>query len=136
MNTMSFEDDYLDVLQNIEFAIASTYRENTALLDYDVRKALNALWAEYRAERAGKSPSPTPMNEGAQLVYDRIRVMCEWRLGRTDMSGANGKTGPRPAPITLDEITACLKRILKSVDLWNKNGGRQGYLSFIVQHIQ
>jgi hypothetical protein len=29
----------------------------------------------------------------------------------------------------------CLKRIRKSVDLWNKQGGRQGYLYFIDNNI-
>lgn len=133
---MSFEDDYLDVLENIEFAIVSAYREDSDLLDYDVTKALNALWTEYRAEQGGRPSKPTPMSERARLVYARVKSVCEWRLGRNTLTMANEKSIPNPPLITLDEIMACLKRILKSVDLWNKQGGRQGYLFFIVQHIQ
>jgi len=78
---------------------------------------------------------PAQLNERAQYVYSRVKSMCEWRLGRTEFSKEDGRPGPAPIPITLDEIAACLKRIIKSVELWNKQGGRQGYLFFIEQHI-
>jgi len=133
---MSFEDDYMDVLQNIEFSIVSVYREMPSLLDYDVSKALNTLWAEYRAERSEKTAAPAQLNERAELVYNRVKSMCEWRLGRIELTTEDGEPGPGPAPMTPDEIMACLKRILKSVELWNKRSGRQGYLFFIEQHIQ
>jgi hypothetical protein len=38
-------------------------------------------------------------------------------------------------PLQADEIVACLKRIIKSLQHWNKYGGRQGYLQFIEQYI-
>lgn len=39
----SFEDKYLDVLQNIEMAIVGVYRQHKDLLDYDVDRVLNLL---------------------------------------------------------------------------------------------
>lgn len=124
------EEEYLDVLQNIEYAIISVYREYPDLLDCDVDKALNALWMEYRAEGQGKSKTPPPFSANQQKVYDRVKTMCEWRLGRTAFETEDGKA-IKPEPLTLEAIQACLKRIRKSVDLWTKQGGRQGYLYFI-----
>ncbi|GER79670.1 MAG: hypothetical protein M5U11_14870 [Anaerolineales bacterium] len=79
------EEEYLDVLQNIEWAILSVYRENPQLFDYDVDKALNALWMGYRSEQIGKAKPPPAFNELQDLLYERVRAICEWRLGRNPM---------------------------------------------------
>ena len=131
----SFEDQYLDVLQNIEMAIVSVYREHSDLMDYDVDKVLNLLWTEYRNEKTGrKTPMPL-LNPNARLVYDRVREMCEWRLGRTEMIGRDETVAAKPEAISVEEIMDCLKRIRKSVAMWTKEGGRQGYLYFIDNNI-
>jgi hypothetical protein len=127
------EEKYLDVLQNIEAAIVSVYREKPDLLDYDVDKVLNLLWTEYRNEQQDKTTPAPQLGANAQLVYARVKSMCEWRLGRQKLEAE--KDG-QPVemdlkPLARDEIMACLKRIRKSVELWTKNGGRQGYLYFI-----
>ena len=127
------EDQYLDVLQNIEYAILSVYRENPDLLDYDVDKVLNLLWTEYRHEKQDKTTPAPQLGANAQRVYARVKSMCEWRLGRQKLAR---EKDDQPVemdlkPLTLDEIMACLKRIRKSVELWTKQGGRQGYLYFI-----
>jgi hypothetical protein len=115
----SFEDECLDVLQNIETAIVSVYREHHDLLDYDVDKVLNLLWTEYRNEKQGRTTAAPKLGENAQLVYDRVKERCEWRLGRTMMRAGKKSLQIKPEPISLDEIMNCLKRIRKSVDLWN-----------------
>jgi hypothetical protein len=129
----AFEETYLDVLQNIEFAIVSVYREKPDLLDYDVDKALNLLWTEYRNEKQDRTVPAPQFGVNAQRIYARVKSMCEWRLGRQKLEAE--KDG-QPVemnlkPLTLDEIMACLKRIRKSIELWTKQGGRQGYLYFI-----
>jgi len=131
----SFEDKYLDVLQNIEMAIVGVYRNNHQLLDYDVDRILELLWTEYRNEVSGKKMVMPALNENAQMVYDRVRQVCEWRLGRSNDIKTEGWFQARPEPISVDEIMDCLKRIRKSVKLWNKEGGRQGYLYFIDNNI-
>jgi hypothetical protein len=130
-----FEEMYLDVLQNIEAAVVTVYRDNVDLTDYDVDKALNVLWSEYRAEGQGKTPVPARLNENAQQVYDRVKTMCEWRLGRATLEKEDGTGGIAPPAKSLDEIMACLKRIRKSVEYWGKRGGRRGYLEFINENI-
>jgi hypothetical protein len=41
-----------------------------------------------------------------------------------------------PAEITVAEILACLRKVRRSVDKWNKRGGSQGYLQFVQQYIR
>lgn len=40
---MGFQETHLDVLQNIEFAVVSVYRDHSTLLDYSVMNALDAI---------------------------------------------------------------------------------------------
>ncbi|NOH02929.1 MAG: hypothetical protein HND47_13695 [Chloroflexi bacterium] len=131
----AFEDEYLDVLQNIEAAIVDAYRNDGELTDYDVDKVLNAVYLEYRAEAQGKTPSSVNLNERTQQVYKRVKTMCEWRLGRTALEIEDGSGRVAPLPKSLEEIMACLKRIRKSVEFWSKEGGRRGYLEFINENI-
>ena len=47
---MDVEKDYMDVLQNIEFAIVSVHRQLPGLVDFDVENALSALISHYQAQ--------------------------------------------------------------------------------------
>lgn len=133
---MSIEEEYQDVLQNIEFGIVSVYRQNAALLDYDVIDALEALTRYYAAEEANRQPPPLRLAERPQVVFDSVKQMCEWRLGRQELIQSKGKRPDlRAEPLTVSEISACLKRIHASVRRWNKQGGRQGYLKFVSEFL-
>ena len=134
---MDVEEDYLDILQNIEFAIMSVYRDNPLLVDFDVEAAINALISFYHAQPQSHEARRPNLNERATLVYERVQAMCDWRLGREGFVTADGsEDGPRPEPVTLDVIVACLKRIRKSIQRWNKEGGRQGYLTFVGRFVR
>ncbi len=132
----SFEDQYLDVLHNIESGIMMVYRKEPDLVDFDVENALNALIRLYTAEMQGRTANPAKLNPMAQAVYSAVQAMCEWRLGRGEVGPAeDGQKLPQPEPIGADEIVACLKRIRKSVQRWNKEGGRRGYLTFVGEFV-
>jgi hypothetical protein len=133
---MTVEEQYPDVLQNIEWAIVTVFRRNPTLVDFDVENAVSALMAKYKAEAQNHEPRLPRLNERAQEVYDQVEAMCELRLGRDAALSADMKArGPQPSPVSLDVIVACLKRIRKSIERWNKEGGRQGYLIFIQRFI-
>ena len=132
---MRVEDQYTDVLQNIEFGIVTTYRNYPEMSDSDVIRVLEALIEKYTAEKIGRSPRHFPLSETEQTLLVNVRKMCEWRLGRDTLPDSSEETEKDPEPITIDEIVICLKRILKSVNRWTKDGGRRGYLSFITQYI-
>lgn len=133
----NFEDEYLDVLQNIEFAIFQVYRQHPELTDYEVDTALNALIRAYQMEQRRRAFTKPTLSPLAEQVHEGVQFMCDWRLGRESLgSKEHGPSVPAPRPITLSEVIACLKRIRKSVDRWNKHGGTRGYLQFIDQFIK
>ena len=79
---MPIEDDYLDVLQNIEFAIVSVFREHPDIADFVVMRALDAAISWYNAERRGHQPKLPSLADADRLVYERVMEICELQLGR------------------------------------------------------
>ena len=136
--SISFEEQYEDVLQNIEFAIVSTYRERPdEISDWSVEAALDALIRAYGAEHTGRTLRPARLSEAEQMIYDRVRGMCEWRLGREQLLAEQAPAILQEIETkTLDEIVACLKRVRTSVKRWHKSGGRRGYLDFVGRYVQ
>jgi hypothetical protein len=128
---MDLFEKYQDVLQNIEFAIVSIYRENLEMTDYAVMRSLEAIINHYSAEKTGKRPRNYSLDETEKEIFRQVQSVCVWRLGRPSSFGMLGIT-----PISLDEIIQCLKRILKSVEKWNKHEGIQGYLRFVSQYVR
>jgi hypothetical protein len=135
--SIPFEEQHQDVLQNIEFAIISTYRERPEeISDWSVEAALDALIRAYGAEHTGRTLRPARLSEAEQAIYDRVKGMCEWRLGREQLVAEQGSAMLQEMAInTLDEIVACLKRVRTSVKRWHKSGGRRGYLDFVGRFI-
>ena len=137
--SIPFEEQYEDVLQNIEFAIVSTYREQPEeISDWSVETALDALIRAYGAEYTGRTPRPARLSEAEQAIYDRVQGMCEWRLGHEEVQTEEEDGAAilqEMAPKTLDEIVACLKRVRTSVKRWHKTGGRRGYLDFVSRYV-
>lgn len=132
---MEFEEPYLDVLENIEFAILDVARSDGSVLDMDVMDALETVRRGYAAESSGRTPPGNRLGAQARAVSDAVREMCEFRLGRT----AGGDARPLPPqvePVSVEAILECLKRIEKSVRRWNKTGERRGYIDFVSQYVR
>jgi len=127
-----FEDKYLDVLQNIEAGIVHVYRAHPEMTDWDALRAVEALIRAYQQKREFQ-PGLKPLQ---QEVYGLVKIMCDWRLGETQFLDDKGKSVDLPMkPLERSEIIACLKRIRRSIENWNKRGGRNGYLEFVKQFI-
>jgi hypothetical protein len=137
---MAVEDDYLDVLQNIEFGIVQFYHQTPDLIDAEVANAVEALTRIYEAEAQGKRVSSRPIRGMTKQVMVVIQAMCEIRLGRADESAADQLQLPGDLSgdqiVTPAEIAACLKRIRSSIKFWTERGGRQGYLDYIQQFMK
>ena len=77
-----------------------------------------------------------PRNPLSVEVYEAMRAICEVRLGRAPIpKGFKKIVGGKIEPVSIEVILKCLKRIRKSVDLWTKQGGSQGYLNYISQFL-
>jgi hypothetical protein len=125
---MALEDVHLDVLQNIEFAIVSVYRKQHDLRDVEVIRALDALIDVYRAESRGHTPKDISLTGPEDMVFQQTKEICEFRLGR--QAAATRIYVPFEGDKTAHDILACLRKIRKSAERWNKRGGQQGYLQF------
>lgn len=130
---MTFEEKYLDVLQNLEFMIVNTYRENNNLIDFDVLIVLDAIMNFYVSGIRGKEPRNFNLS-GKQLdLYQAVKEVAEFRItGKTKDDEVNEY---ETEPITVNELLDCLKRIKKSVQFWTKEAGRQGYLNYVSNFI-
>jgi hypothetical protein len=121
-----------DVLQNVEAAILETYADEPDLLDLDVIDALDAIIRRYFAEEQGRTPSASRLSARAARVSEAVERACEWRMGRLQLGEIVGDALIPPHPLkTVAEIVVCLKRLRKSVNIWNEEGGRQGYLDYV-----
>jgi hypothetical protein len=132
---MTVEEEFQDVLQNIEFSIIQVYRGNPDLIDAEVLTAIEALIRLYSAEAQGKTVSTRPVKGIAKQVMESVQTMCEWRLGRVASADEEGSSPESSPPKTVDDVVACLKRIQSSIKFWSQKGGRQGYLNFVQQFI-
>ena len=79
------EDEYQDVLQNIEFGIVSIYRIHSEMTDWDALNAVEGLIRTYQAEGRGRSAPSLSLDSLSQKVFNSVHPMCEWRLGREKM---------------------------------------------------
>lgn len=75
------------------------------------------------------------LKEDRQAIFGRVQTMCDWRLGHDVLTTEESEALPPMEPLQVEEIVACLKRIRKSVQRWTKQGGRQGYLTFVEQFV-
>lgn len=132
-----FEDKYLDVLHNIETALVHSYEEHAEMTDWDAHEAVNALMRTYKAELRGRATPSVRLNAIAQDAFTNVKKMCDWRLGRATILTEDGKLPDFEMTLkTLDEIIACLQRIQRSIEMWQKEGGRRGYYNFARQFLK
>ena len=123
-------EDRLDVLQNIEFAVVQLWHSHPEMTNYTAMRAYEAAIAHYGAIAREHTPKPMNLTGLDATLFEEIKRMCEWRLGRAT---APGKAECPPLPA--DELVACLRKLRKSVDHWTERGGRQGYFQYIEKFV-
>lgn len=133
MNMPKFTTEYEDVLRNIESSIIQVHR-HLPLVDYDVMEALEALITTFKHISQGREPQVPRLSDKAAQVYGIVLEVCIWRMGTEAVPPDLGERPDGSRVCSAAEIVACLKRILKSVNKWNKGFGRLGYLTFVGKH--
>src|SRR5260370_29929992 len=103
-------DKALEVLQNIELAVIHVCRANRTIADYAVMRAYDAAIAYYKAIAGQVEPKATNLMGPDQALFQAVKDICEWRLGRTTKPDR-----PEVLPLPVEELVACLKRLRKSV---------------------
>ena len=126
---MKWQEENLDVLQNLEFAIVEIWRAHPEMTDYVAQRAYEAARQFYRAEQRGNPPKPPALTGLDATVFEALKAMCEFHLARNP--GPKSETEIPVAPIPVEKLVACLQELAKSVERHTRSGGRQGYLTFI-----
>lgn len=122
-----------DVRQNLGHAVLSTWREQPEMVDPDALRAYEAALAHCRAEARGKPP-PTPnLRAPDAAAYRALLEVCEWQLGPRTPSGLT--PDEPPAPVSVTDLQACLQRLCKSVESWDRRGGRRGDQKLVSQSV-
>ena len=122
---------YEDVLQNMEFAIQQVDTEADDLVDVEVLDAIDALLNTYNAELNGRNPPFSRLSPLKKKIYESVKEVCEFRLGRTSLTTLEGKPiSEQPEPISVEALVECLKRLRVSIRRWNASNGRRGYIEF------
>lgn len=124
---MPVEDEFLDVLQNIEAVVVMFYRKHRELSDRNILRVYEAVLGAYSAEHLGRKPHAWTPEPFEQDVYNAVMSVCEIRLGR-----GRGRLAAS-SPIDVDDLFRCLKRLRGSVQKWIKRYGGRGYLDLIDQ---
>jgi hypothetical protein len=114
-------DEHLDLLQNIEAAIAGLYRDDSELEDWDVTEALSALIKKYNAEVRGRTFRMPQLTERSARLFDAI-------VERLTLRESIIEEAETPA----DRLRA-LKEIRSSVRRHSKIHGKRGYIDFIIE---
>ena len=136
-----FTEEYQDVLQNIEASILSVFRAHPDMTDTAVMRALDAALIYFNDVRRDHTPKEPRLSGHSELVFNAVKTVCNVRLGRQELKAeseaeAEDSLDLSGMEVSPEVILACLRKIRKSVDRWNKQAGRQGYLNFVAQFIR
>ena len=131
-----FEEKYNDTLRSMELTLVRPYRQLENLTDWETERAVNGLIRTYAAEQRGRKPPNLRLNALTQSVYDQLHVTCEGWLGRQPLLDEYGNAATLDEnALKVSEVVACLKRVRKSIQMWQKEAGRRGYFAFIDQFL-
>lgn len=132
----SFEDQYNDTLRSMEIALVKAYRQHETMTDWEALNALNGLLRMYTAEQRRRTLPNITLKPLAQQSFDALKVTCDGWLGRAPLIDEFGQVVQLgDNALTLTEVINCLKRIRKSVEMWQKEGGQRGYFNFVDQFL-
>lgn len=105
------------------------HRADRALLDVDAKDAIDALIRRHHAREEGRTQPAISLGERAERVFQSVRAVCEWRLGRSPLPGRSAMS---EAPVPVSDPVKRLWEIEKSIPRWSRQGGRKGRPSSVL----
>ncbi|MCA9960695.1 MAG: hypothetical protein R3E31_09310 [Chloroflexota bacterium] len=131
-----FEEKYNDTLRSLELTLVRQYRQFENLTDWETGTAVNNLIRTYTAVSRRRATPTIKQDALTQLIYDRLQTTCAGWLGQGPLIDEAGQVVQLDdTHLAVSEIIDCLKRIRRSIDMWNKEGGNRGYFEFIDQFL-
>ena len=118
------EGMYMDILQNIEFAIVEPYREGRNITDRDVQTALEYLMEVGKAQLNLPSNPQSELPFKIQSIVDSIEDVLEMRKSIVGQKE------------DIMRHLKCIYRVLYSVRTHYSPDDERSYLNFIAQYIK
>ncbi len=142
----------MDTLQNIEFVIVNFDRASEDLTDLEVKDVLEYLIRSFTARANGRSAPFVRFSEAKKELAKGITLIGDLRIGGTtpaietaveiaqdadddEMQDGLAIADELLTHITIEEFIECLRRLKRSVELWNATKGRRGYLEYVREFI-
>lgn len=114
---LEFVEKYQEVLTPLEFLVIDFYKHNRKMHDHDALRVYEAL-IKYTKAKSTNYPLPQIKLEGISL--DLYQQQLAFLLSKEDS-------------FSFQELMECVKTLEKSLKLWNREFGSQGYLNYISQ---
>ena len=133
---MRVDQEFRNVLLNIEVQVIDIAHDNPEIADYQVEKVYSALLSKYKALARGKEAKDINFKNPTDLLYDQVNGVCGFFVGDIEPENEDGEVIDIPMEkISYQDMIACLKYLRKSVKLWNKEGGQKGYLNYVEEFV-
>lgn len=118
------EVDHEEILGDMETRTVELFREHPEMTDHVARRVYETFHDRFRAIAKGRQPKPHRLEGLDVTLFDRLTPVCDDWL----VSNSAADSAPRSTPEILGR---CFKKLIQSLELWNKQGGRTGYLAYI-----
>ena len=122
--TQRTEEKYFDQLMQLEFAVLGFFDDHPELTDAMVDNAYEELARRYRAEATAHEYKPGKLDGLRLELHDTLLPIAEMLVGRPD------NVMPY-APVSAEALNEMFRRLRASLRKWSREGGRQGYLTFL-----
>ncbi len=133
---MRVDEEFRNVLMNIEIQVIDIANDNPEIADYQVEKVYSALLSKYKALNRGKEAKEVNFKEPTDTLYTQVGAICGFFVGDIKPENEDGEPINIPLDtISYEDMIACLKSLRKSVKLWNKEGGQKGYLNYVKEFV-
>jgi len=133
----------MDLLQNIEFMVSTTYKQSDEdfIKDVEVIKAYDLLILFYRKKVSGQEATLPEMEEAVEMLVDNIqgilakRIEIQEAMSEKPARRRFSRRAFNKSETEEEKILAGLRRLKKSATMWNKEKGKYGYLDFISRFV-
>ncbi len=133
---MRIEEEFENVMLNIEIQVVSISNKAPNLSDFGVDKVYNAFLSRYKALLRGREAKAVSFDSPENDLYLLIKGMCDFFTGDSETWGDGDFLIELEAEkVSYEKMVAIFKRLRKSVKMWTKRGGSKGYIYYISQFI-
>lgn len=131
-------EEHADVLYPLELQMVQIGTDDPTLTDLHVEEAVRQLVRRYADLAAGGEANrrlPPRTDARATNLFTTLVASCDWLIRRSPEPPEAWPVSPNWKAAAVGDVVAALKRLHKSIKLWNEMGGRRGYIEYIQMNL-